>query len=64
MLYIIERTKDSYYLSCFEEYKQFIFSPLKSDALQFPKNIAERYVQKLKEIGFDEYIIIPAKELK
>ena len=44
MLYIIERTKDSYYLSCFEEYKQ--------------------YVQKLKEIGFDEYIIIPAKELK
>lgn len=64
MLYIIKRTKDSYYLSCFEEYKQFIFTPVRPDALRLPKNIAERYTQKLKEIEFDEYIIIPAKDTK
>lgn len=61
MLYIIKRTEDSYYLSCFEEQKQFIFTPLKSDALQLPKNIAEHYIQNLKEIDFDEYVIIPSK---
>lgn len=64
MLYIIKRTKDSYYLSCFEEYRQIIFTPLESDALQLPKSIAERYVEKLKEIEFDEYIIIPTKDIK
>ena len=37
MLYIVKRTKDSYYLSCFEEYKQFIFTPLKSMHYNFLK---------------------------
>lgn len=64
MLYIIKRAKDSYHLSYFEEHKEYIFTSLKSDALQLPKNIAERYVQKLKEREFDEYVIIPAKEIK
>lgn len=59
MLYIIKKTRESLYLSCFEEHKQIIFTPLKSDALQIPKNIAESYLCKINEIESDEYEIIP-----
>lgn len=61
MLYIIKRLSDSYYLTSFEDKKQIVFSPIKTDALMLPQNIAERYVKKIEENINDKCEVIPAK---
>lgn len=64
MLYIIKRLKDSYYLNSLEDTKkliEFTFTPLKSDALMLPENIAERSLNMINEIENDKYKIIPVK---
>ena len=51
MLYIIKRTRDSYYLSFYKEDRgEAEFTPLQSDALQLPENIAKRYSKVLNKL--------------
>lgn len=66
MLYIVKRLSDSYYLSSFEDEKnriEFVFTPLKSEALKLPQNIAEGYINTIKMIEGDKYEIIPKSKL-
>ncbi len=61
MLYIVKRLSDSYYLSFFEDTQnkiEYVFSPLKSDALMLPQNIAEHYLNAIKKIENGEYEIV------
>lgn len=64
MLYIIKRSRDSHYLSLFDDTHkkiEFEFSPFMSDALQLPRNNAECCVQMVNEIEPDEYEIVSVK---
>lgn len=64
MLYIVKRLSDSYYLSSFEDTKdriEFVFSPLKFDALKLPQNIAEGYINTIRKIEGGKYEILSSK---
>jgi hypothetical protein len=62
MLYIIKEVSDSYYLSSFEDKKEIVFTPIKSDALKLPMNIAKCYLNIINEIH-GECEIISAKQI-
>lgn len=64
MLYIVKRLSNSYYLSSFEKIKdriEYIFTPLTSDALKLPQNIAENYINTIREIEGGKYEILPSE---
>lgn len=64
MLYIIKRSRDSHYLSLFDDTHkkiEFEFSPFISDALQLPRNIAEQRMKIINEIEPDKYEIVSVK---
>ena len=65
MLYVIKRTRDSYYLSFYKEDRgEAVFTPLQSDALQLPENIAKRYSKALNKLENDVYNVVPANKSK
>lgn len=65
MLYVIKRTRDSYYLSSYKEDRmEFEFTPLQSDALQLPENMAKRYAGALNKRNNDVYNVVPANKSK
>lgn len=64
MLYIVKRLSDSYYLSFFKDTKngiEFVFTPLKSEALKLPQNIAEGYIKTIKKIEGGRFEILSSK---
>lgn len=64
MLYIVKRLKDSYYLSSFESAKnriEFVFTPLKSEALKLPQNIAKGYIDTIEKKEGGNYEILLSK---
>ncbi len=64
MLYAVKRLSDSYYLSSFEDTQnqiEFVFSPLKSDALMLPQNIADGYINTIKKIEGGKYELLSQK---
>ena len=64
MLYIVKRLGDTYYLSSFENKKnqiEYEFTPLKSEALKLPHNIAESYINTIREIEGGKYELLSQK---
>lgn len=65
MLYVIKRTRDFQYLSSYkEDNMESEFTPLQSDALQLPENIAKRYARALNKLNNDVYNVVPANKSK
>lgn len=65
MLYVIKRTRDFQYLSSYkEDNMESEFTPLQSDALQLPENIAKRYARALNKLNNDVYNVVSANKSK
>lgn len=65
MLYVIKRTRDFYYLSSYKEDGiELEFTPLQSDALHLPENIAKKYAATLNKLNNDVYNVVPANKSK
>lgn len=65
MFYGIKRTRDFQYLSSYKEDNgESEFTPLQSDALQLPENIAKRYAKTLNKLENDVYNVVPANKSK
>lgn len=65
MLYVIKRIRDFQYLSSYkEDNMESEFTPLQSDALQLPENIAKRYSRALNKLNNDVYNVVPANKSK